>query len=155
MKNIDKFMNDIIKQIHTNVPDCICIINPTTVCDGEHCTYCQKRFYRWLADEYKEIPMLSKTEYEILKQLPSEYEWIARDSGRGNNEDQDYVAIYTTKPFIDEAIDPYSWYTQDEFEDLTLLTGFFKFVKWGDKEPHMISELIKAYEEMHSEVANG
>ena len=75
-------------------------------------------------------PKLTEDEKVILRNLPKEYKWIARD-GFG------FICIFENKP--DKAIFGcfYSAATVLPFPKL------FKFIKYEDKEPYSIEKLLK------------
>ena len=78
-------------------------------------------------------PKLTEDEKVILRNLPKEYKWIARD-GFG------FICIFENKP--DKAIFGcfYSAATILPFPKL------FKFIKYEDKEPYSIEDLLKGEE---------
>ena len=78
-------------------------------------------------------PKLTEDEKAILRNLPKEYKWIARD-GFG------FICIFENKP--DKAIFGcfYSAATILPFPKL------FKFIKYEDKEPYSIEDLLKGEE---------
>jgi hypothetical protein len=76
-------------------------------------------------------PKLTEDEKVILRNLPKEYRWIARDNSRE-------LYIYENKPKKDGKI----WWiyglkNQPPFQHL------FQFIKWEDKEPYKIKELLE------------
>ena len=75
-------------------------------------------------------PKLTEDEKVILRNLPKEYKWIARD-GFG------FICVFENKP--DKAIFGcfYSAATILPFPKL------FKFIKYEDKEPYSIENLLK------------
>ena len=83
--------------------------------------------------ERKDEPKLTEDEKVILRNLPKEYKWIARD-GFG------FICIFENKP--DKAIFGcfYSAATILPFPNL------FKFIKYEDEEPYSIENLLKGEE---------
>ena len=80
--------------------------------------------------ERKEKPQLTEDEKVILKNLPKEYKWIARDlSGM--------VYIFIERPEKGQAI----WYGCGR--PMTTFDHLFQFIKWEDEEPYSIEELLK------------
>ena len=78
-------------------------------------------------------PKLTKDEKIILRKVPKQYEWIARDKNG-------LICMYIKKPSKYE----YSWggckYMLLPFDQL------FKFIKWEDEEPYSIEDLLKGEE---------
>lgn len=80
--------------------------------------------------ERKETPKLTEDEKVILRNLPKEYKWIARDlSGM--------VYIFIEKPEKGQAI----WYGFGQ--PMIPFYHLFQFIKWEDEEPYSIEELLK------------
>lgn len=78
---------------------------------------------------------LTEDEKVILRNLPEEYKWIARDS-------DEKVWIYDTKPqksnqcfkvLLDYEIDPYE----------LIFNNLFPQIKWEAAEPTLIADLLK------------
>ena len=83
--------------------------------------------------ERKEIPQLTEDEKTILRNLPKEYKWIARDlSGM--------VYIFIERPEKGQAI----WYGCGQ--PMIPFYHLFQFIKWEDEEPYSIEELLKGEE---------
>ena len=80
--------------------------------------------------ERKEKPKLTEHERTILENLDREYEWIVRDM-YGD------IWVYICKPDKDE----FGW----NGRDLAKLPfcNLFKFIKWEDDEPYLISDLLE------------
>lgn len=89
--------------------------------------------------ERKEKPVLTDDEKVILKNINKAFKYIARDRG-------DSLFVYTSKPIkkrndwkfndIDENL-------KDEWSAITIYNHLFQFVKWEDKEPYLIEDLLK------------
>ena len=80
--------------------------------------------------ERKEKPQLTEDEKVILKNLPKEYKWVARDlSG--------LVYIFIERPEKGQAI----WYGCGR--PMIPCYRLFQFIKWEDEEPYSIEELLK------------
>ena len=78
-------------------------------------------------------PKLTEDEKAILRNLPKEYKWIARDlSGM--------VYIFIEKPEKGQAI----WYGFGQ--PMITFYHLFQFIQWEDKEPYSIEELLKGEE---------
>lgn len=149
MKNIEKYFDELSEAYDRDIV-CVGYEKITGKQAGfdcnQECRSCQRRILEWFCEEYEQtVPIVTLAEYQILKQLPEKYKWIAKDHGK------EYVSIYETKPLFDSQVDPLNWYTQNDFEDLELLSGFFKFVSFNDEEPWEIASLIRAYEVFHHE----
>lgn len=76
MKNFDKYMQDILIDSNEQDYQVTCWWRykylgerTDTECSCDDCTECQKQFFEWLNQEYKEPVKLTKVQYEILKCL--------------------------------------------------------------------------------------
>ena len=79
--------------------------------------------------ERKEKPQLNEDEKVILRSLPKEYKWIARDlSGM--------VYIFIERPEKGQAI----WYGCGQ--PMIPFYHLFQFIQWEDEEPYSIEELL-------------
>ena len=79
--------------------------------------------------ERKEKPQLNEDEKVILRSLPKDYKWIARDlSGM--------VYIFIERPKKGQAI----WYGCGQ--PMIPFYHLFQFIKWEDEEPYLIEELL-------------
>ena len=79
--------------------------------------------------ERKENPKLTEDEKVILRNLPKEYKWIARDlSGM--------VYIFIERPEKGQAI----WYGCGQ--PMIPFYHLFQFIKWEDEEPYLIEKLL-------------
>ena len=75
-------------------------------------------------------PKLTEDEKVILRNLPKEYKWIARDlSGM--------VYIFIERPEKGQAI----WYGCGQ--PMIPFYHLFQFIKWEDEEPYSIEELLE------------
>ena len=84
--------------------------------------------------ERKEKPKPTEDEKAILRSLPKKYKYIARDSKNKN----EGLCIYIDKPEKESSY----WYSED-FLELEVFKHLFKFVKWEDEEPYLISDLLE------------
>ena len=83
--------------------------------------------------ERKEKPQLNEDEKVILRSLPKDYKWIARDlSGM--------VYIFIERPEKGQAI----WYGCGQ--PMIPFYHLFQFIKWEDEEPYLIEDLLKGEE---------
>ena len=83
--------------------------------------------------ERKETPKLTEDEKVILRNLPKEYKWIARD---GNG----CLYVYASKPKKGITMWGSNGLSMIPFDHL------FQFIKWEDEEPYLIEELLKEEE---------
>lgn len=98
--------------------------------------------------EKKEMPKLSEAERVILSNLPRKCKngYMTRDSKESSTED---LWIYNGYP---EKYDDKQWHLPLDRSDIggainmSIFTHLFQFVKWEDKEPWSIKELLEASE---------
>ena len=83
--------------------------------------------------ERKDEPKLTEDEKVILKNLPKEYKWVVRDHIGS-------LWIFENKPNNNISGWFYSTASTLPFPNL------FKFIKYEDKEPYSIEELLKGEE---------
>lgn len=81
----------------------------------------------------REEPTITEDEKTILRNLPADYEWIARD---GRNSE---LYIYPDKPDKHEGF----WMAKCDYRSLDALSHLFVMVKWEDDEPWRIEDLLK------------
>ena len=79
----------------------------------------------------KKDPKLTEDEKIILRNIPKQYEWIARDAG-------DSLCVYTKRPIKQMSI----WSTDGWMSPMALFHNLFQFIKWEDEEPYSIEELL-------------
>ena len=83
--------------------------------------------------ERKETPKLTEDEKVILRSLPKDYKWIARDlSGM--------VYIFIERPEKGQAI----WYGCGQ--PMIPFYHLFQFIEWEDEKPYLIEELLEGEE---------
>lgn len=83
------------------------------------------------------LPLLSKKEYNVLKNLDPKYKYIARDFYK-------QLCVYEMMPEKDGNV--YVAYFKTELS-LKSYQHLFKFVEWGyDEKPYLIPDLLKDYE---------
>ena len=80
--------------------------------------------------ERKETPKLTEDEKVILRNVPKEYKWIARDSSG-------MVYIFIEKPEKRQAI------LYGFGQPMIPFYHLFQFIKWEDEELYSIEELLK------------
>lgn len=123
-------------------------------CDGlkcENCIFdeeddrdcgCNFSRMKWMLSEYKEPVKLTRTEYSLLRHVYKlNYKYIARDK----NGD---ISVYLDEP--DKDLLTEIWHGK-EYE-FTLFNGLFKFVKWEDKEPTSIQEVLVSCEVIENDL---
>ena len=76
-------------------------------------------------------PKLTEDEKIILRNIPKQYEWIARDAG-------DSLCVYTKRPIKQMSI----WSTDGWMSPMALFHNLFQFIKWEDDEPYSIEDLL-------------
>lgn len=83
----------------------------------------------------QEKPILSNNEYIILKNIDSDYQYIARDKNG-------LLYLYDIKP------QKYNnHWNGDESTEFNMYSNFFKFIKWRDDEPYFIPNLLNEYKD--------
>lgn len=139
MKNKEKFADKIIDFVCT--VDRIALNDKLEIvgCSSIHCKNC--KFYiekdckiasrKWLEEEYVEPPVISKKDRAFLEYIEDDYKYIARDS----NGD---IFLYKNKPEKFDAV----WYQTPAIVNLKHFNVDFPMVKWGDKEPWKIEDLM-------------
>ena len=83
--------------------------------------------------ERKEKPKPTEDEKAILRNLPKEYKWIARDSSG-------MVYMFIEKPEKGQSI----WYGFGQ--PMIPFYHLFQFIQWEDEEPYSIEKLLKGEE---------
>ena len=144
MLNAEKYKKEITAIMNEGDYFAITTNNPNALrhCNGlkcEDCVFgdndyhdCHFPSVKWLLSEYKESVRLSKLEYELLKFWnDKEFKYIARDSN-------DAVFVYREKPSKKSEV----WGSIYEHRVLEEFDKSFLFVKWEDKEPTLIKEVL-------------
>ena len=105
----------------------------------ENCAFncgegCNNGRYNWLLSEYKKPIILIELEYKILKYLAdnTKYMYIARDKSG-------FLGVYHNKP--DKLND--AWGCYGTTCCLNVFTKLCQFVKFEDKEPYSINDILK------------
>ena len=80
--------------------------------------------------ERKEKPKPTEDEKVILRNLPKEYKWIARDKCGT-------ICAFIHKPHKNGL----GW-SGNFFDALVLFEHLFQFIQWEDEEPYLIEELL-------------
>lgn len=98
---------------------------------------CIIEIIKWLYEEHKEQPKLTKNTRKYLELLPFKY--IARDRNES-------VYGYYEKPIKNKYVGAWT-YTKDKVKILAinkhLIDCNFSFIKWEDKEPWRVEDLLK------------
>lgn len=125
--SVNKHSHEIKICCASNCPECLFDISKGFTCACG--------MTNWLLSEYKETIKLTRLEYAILKYLSKIHTHIARDS-------DDSLHAYRIAPIKERS----SWEVSSEeiyldgcadvYEDL------FKFIKWEDKEPRVIKDIL-------------
>ena len=124
-ENCEDDFNCYLSRIATNSND------NKNICRVVTCSECVRLSLMNLLEEYKEPVKLTKFEYEYLKVAKKEeFNFIARD-GDGR------LFLYKNKPF--KSLD--EWIVASKV-CCRILDSLFKFVKWEDKEPYSIDEIL-------------
>ena len=89
--------------------------------------------------ERKEKVKLTEDEKVILRNLPKEYKYIAR---------QKYgeLVVYQNKPYKANTRGYWECYEISMREFLSLYNHLFRFIEWEDEEPYLIEDLLKGEE---------
>ena len=108
-------------------------------CSGLVCSECLRRSLLDLLEEYREPIKLTQFEYEYLKFAKAvEYNFIARDEDGG-------LFLYSIEPWKGE----FAWKYRDS--SIRIFTKMFNFVRWQDKEPYSIDNILANCEVMQDE----
>ena len=144
MKNIEKYFNEMVNMLDEYEITCAVYkkINGDNDCGYCNCSDCAINALKWLNSE---STLLSKQEYEILKNIPKKWKYIARDSHFGD-EEYGRLYIYTSEPEKDE----YEWIESginenDRHYRIQLFEDLFRFITWESKA-YSIEKLLKEYE---------
>lgn len=116
-------------------------------CTGFYCGKClfhgdcRRKRWEWLLSEKKKVVVLSKFEYQILKQLYKEHiEYIAR-------EDSWQLYAYTAKPYKTDN----GWACEKGSYDLALFSKLFRFINREDETPFSIDYALNNCEVLENE----
>lgn len=129
-KEIREIGLDNIARVNGKITDCRSL--KCEYCDFKN-VLCRKEVLDWLYEEYKEPLKLTKRERMFCELARTG--WITRDNSS-------HINWYITKPFKGH----YQWATgTDNYIklDTLRLNSEFKFVKWEDKEPWSVQDLLK------------
>lgn len=141
MTNFEKYKDEILEISRTqpiainkrrNAPE-ECRYNVCPECLLHEGTYCnQKAIFQWLYSEYQEpAPKLTKTERGFCEIVETGY--IARDLANNS------ISYYSAKPYIDS----HNYFWNSPYTSIELSPEYFSFIKWEDKKPWSIEDLLK------------
>lgn len=91
-----------------------------------------KELFEELNKPYKEEVEFTDDEKAILRNLPEEYNWIARDSNGS-------VFVYLNKPHKNKS----SWYNDGDYICLEMYEHLFKQINFEDEEPVNFREVLE------------
>lgn len=85
--------------------------------------------------ERKEKPKLTEDEKVILRNIDKTFKWITRD-------EDSTLGFHFVKPHKEA----YFWSSLEPSYVSDLFPNLFQFIKWEDKEPYLIEDLLKGEE---------
>ena len=141
MTNFEKYKDEILGISRTqaiainkrrNAPE-KCSYSVCSECLLHEGTYCnQKAIFQWLYSEYQEpAPKLTKAERGFCEIVETGY--IARDLVNNS------ISYYSAKPYIDS----HNYFWNSPYTSIELSPEYFSFIKWEDKKPWSIEDLLK------------
>lgn len=123
-ENCEDDFNCYLSRIATNPND------NKNICRVVTCSECVRLSLMNLLEEYKEPVKLTKFEYEYLKVAKREgFNFIARDKSNG-------LYGFEKQPTKGNA----TWFSSCDY--VGMFKSTFSFVKWEDKEPYSIDEIL-------------
>ena len=123
-ENCEDDFNCYLSRIATNPND------NKNICRVVTCSECVRLSLMNLLEEYKEPVKLTKFEYEYLKVAKKEgFNFIARDKSNG-------LYGFEKQPTKGNA----TWFSSCDY--VGMFKSTFSFVKWEDKEPYSIDEIL-------------
>ncbi len=78
--------------------------------------------------------LLTEDERVVLRNVPKKYKWIARDK-------IGYLFVHEAKP--EKHLFGEDWVNSFDCDGICIFDHLFQFIKWTDKEPYNIEELLK------------
>jgi hypothetical protein len=84
----------------------------------------------------KPKPILTEDEKAVLRNLPKQYKWIARDKHEDN------LCVFLDKPRKRQGLGLRQWVALNPSR-FDLFSHLFQFIKWEDATPYNIEELLK------------
>lgn len=142
MKNFEKYIDKIVEFVEKC--NCSHLCNGGFECpfknEFEHCRFSYGDagdLKQYLLAEHVEPIKLTHDEYVILKNLGSEWKFIARDC------DWFEINLFTDEPTRIDGL----WSNGGSPSiRMTLFPNLFQFIKWEDEELYSIEQLIADYE---------
>lgn len=136
MTNYEKYKDKIENHVKNHNSSVNCFIaflrNETQKCTISDCNNCILKNLDFLFSEYKEPIKLTLHEKCILESLDKKNKFIARDRDNG-------LWIYESKPLKSNIC----WNNEEYMQYINIFDHLFQFIKWEDKEPYNIQELIE------------
>ena len=134
MKNKEKYFDELLSSLVGPGGQCSFRLKNVLKekgCDNYTCKSCDKKTKEWFEQEYKVL--ITEDEKAILRNLSADLKWIARD-------ESGTLYAYRDKPLKDFC----EWRAKEYFTccSLFLFNHLFQFVKWEDKEPYLIEDLL-------------
>lgn len=141
MINAEKYKNEILEIIDGFENYGVTERNQIIMCEENGCCICQfckdhfcdnKAKTRWLLSEYKEPVKLTRLEYDNLKYISenTKYLYITRDRCNG-------LFLYGMEPSKGNGC-----WNGKSYAGMTTFNKLFQFVKWEDKEPTSIKDVL-------------
>ena len=148
MTNLEKYMNKIVNIRNQDSTEVVVamdigtgILRRCSDVGCERCKFssrfngngrCEVNLVRWLFSEYQEpAPKLTKTERGFCEIVETGY--IARDLANNS------ISYYSAKPYIDS----HNYFWNSQYTSIELSPEYFSFIKWEDKKPWSIEDLLK------------
>jgi len=105
-------------------------------------TTCSKDITKFLYEEHKEPVKLTRLEFELLTYFSKEYSYIARD-------EDDSLIVYIKKPIKRSRF----WNNTGacDYDSISIFNKCFRFIKWEDKEPYKIQDILDNYKVVEDE----
>lgn len=134
LTNFDVYADKMIEKRYTAIKNgkpVQCTSMSCNTCDLKaDDTSCDVMLLKWLAEEYKEPkPTLTEKEMYLCKAFNSGY--IVRDANGS-------LFFHTSKPEKSVNI----WCDGEDVATYLPPNSWFSFIKWEDKEPHSIEEML-------------
>lgn len=137
MTNFEKYKDEILPLAKNNWGFAF-RMNKITACklsECENCIFtgsCIANRIKWLYEEYQEpAPKLTKAERGFCEIVETGY--IARDLVNNS------ISYYSAKPYIDS----HNYFWNSPYTSIELSPEYFSFIKWEDKKPWSIEDLLK------------
>lgn len=94
-------------------------------------------YWRKVPTIWARRPILSESEYHILKNVDPIYKFITRDK---------HKQLYLYKKMPEKAENIWNTDSKSNFR-LEIYEHIFEFIKWEDDEPYLIQDLVKDYKD--------